>query len=31
MNELSRISSLQPVAYNLNQSGDKNFNIINHP
>lgn len=31
MNELSRISPLQPVAYNLNQSGDKNVNIINHP
>ena len=29
MNELSRFSPLQPVAYNLNQSGDKNINIIN--
>ena len=30
MNELSRISPVQPAAYNLNQTGDKNINIFNH-
>lgn len=29
MNELSCISPVQPAAYNLNQTGDKNINIIN--